>query len=105
MYLDFYEILQRCINLINKYRDTHNVLCLLLYILKFAFKLEKYIYIVSNTVRFCHFSVMGSVYLIHCMGAQWLSGRVLESKPKGRGFEPHRRHCVLVLEQDTFMLA
>ena len=33
-------------------------------------------------------------------GAQWFSGRVLDSRPKGRGFEPHRRHCVVVLEQD-----
>ena len=39
------------------------------------------------------------------MGAQWLSGRVLDSRPKGLGFEPHRRHCVVVLEQDTFILA
>ena len=38
-------------------------------------------------------------------GVQWLSGRVLDSRPKGRGFEPHRRHCVVVLEQDTFILA
>ena len=38
-------------------------------------------------------------------GAQLLSGRVLESRPRGRGFEPHRRHCVVVLEQDTFILA
>ena len=38
-------------------------------------------------------------------GAQWLSGRVLDSRPKGRGFEPHRRHCVVFLEQDTFILA
>ena len=38
-------------------------------------------------------------------GAQWLSGRVLDSRPKGCGFEPHRRHCVVVLEQDTFILA
>ena len=37
-------------------------------------------------------------------GAQWLSGRVLDSRPRGRGFEPHRRHCVVVLEQDTFIL-
>ena len=36
------------------------------------------------------------------MGAQWLSGRVLDSRPKGRGFEPHRRHCVVVLEQDIY---
>ena len=33
------------------------------------------------------------------MGAQWLSGRVLDWRPKG--FEPHWRHCVVVLEQDT----
>ena len=39
------------------------------------------------------------------VGAQLLSGRVLDSRPKGRGFEPHRRHCVVVLEQDTFILA
>ena len=38
-------------------------------------------------------------------GAQWLSGRVLDSRQKGRGFEPHWRHCVVVLEQDTFILA
>ena len=41
----------------------------------------------------------------HVEGGQWLSGKVLDSRPKGRGFEPHRRHCVVVLEQDTFILA
>ena len=43
--------------------------------------------------------------LYDSQGAQWLSGRVLDSRPRGRGFEPHRRHCVVVLEQDTFILA
>ena len=38
-------------------------------------------------------------------GAKWLSGRVLDSRPKGCGFESHWRHCVVVLEQDTFILA
>ena len=32
-------------------------------------------------------------------GAQWLSGRVLDSRPKGPGFEPHRRHCVVVFSK------
>ena len=32
-------------------------------------------------------------------GAQWLSGRVLDSRPKGNGFKPHRRHCVLSLSE------
>ena len=39
------------------------------------------------------------------LGAQWHSGRVLDSRPRGRGFEPHRRHCVVILEQDTFIPA
>ena len=43
--------------------------------------------------------------IIYLKGAQWLSGRVLESRPKGRKFEPHWFHCVVVLEQDTFILA
>ena len=33
---------------------------------------------------------------LHCLlGAQWLSGRVLDSKPRGRGFEPYWPHCVV----------
>ena len=52
----------------------------------------------------------GSDELVHCtvwsepsLGggggamAQWKSAW-LDSRPKGRGFEPHRRHCVAVLE-------
>ena len=26
---------------------------------------------------------------------QWLSGRVLDSRPRGYGLEPHRRRCVV----------
>ena len=33
-------------------------------------------------------------------GAQWLSGRGLDSRPKGRGFEPHRRHCIVSLSKN-----
>ena len=38
-------------------------------------------------------------------GAQFFSGRVLDSRPRGCGFEPHRHNCFVVLEQDTFILA
>ena len=31
---------------------------------------------------------------------QWLSGRVLDSRPKGRRFEPHWRHCVVSLSKN-----
>ena len=34
------------------------------------------------------------------MGAQWLSGRVLDSRQKGRGFEPHWRHCIVSLSKN-----
>ena len=39
-------------------------------------------------------------YFQKYLGAQWLSGRVLDSRPKGRGFEPQRRHCVVSLSKN-----
>ena len=42
--------------------------------------------------------------ITHCLsreaGAQWLSGRVLDSRPKGCGFEPHRSYCVVSLRKN-----
>ena len=32
-------------------------------------------------------------------GGQWLSGRVLDSRPRVPGFEPHRCHCVVSLSK------
>ena len=31
------------------------------------------------------------------VGAQWFSGRVLDSRPRDCGFEPHRRHGIVSL--------
>ena len=36
------------------------------------------------------------------LGAKWLSGRVLDSRQKGRGFEPHQRHCVVSLSKNIY---
>ena len=33
-------------------------------------------------------------------GVQWLSGRVLDLRPRGGGFEPHRRHFVVSLSKN-----
>ena len=33
-------------------------------------------------------------------GAQWLSGRVLDWRQRGHGFEPHRRHFVVSLSKN-----
>ena len=42
---------------------------------------------------------MLAVILRICKGAQWLSGRVFDSRRKGHGFEPHRYHCVVSLSK------
>ena len=34
------------------------------------------------------------------VGAHWLSGRVIDSRQSGRGFDPHRRHCVVTLSKN-----
>ena len=34
------------------------------------------------------------------MGVQWLSGSVLDSRPRGHGFEPHRCHFVVSLSKN-----
>ena len=34
------------------------------------------------------------------VGAQWLSGRVLDSRPRGRRFEPLGHHCVVSLSKN-----
>ena len=33
-------------------------------------------------------------------GAQWLSGRVLDLRPRGHRFEPHQCHCVVSLSKN-----
>ena len=40
------------------------------------------------------------VYLNQRTGAQWLSGRVLDLRPRGRRFKPHRCHCVVSLSKN-----
>ena len=39
-------------------------------------------------------------YLQYMLGAQWLSGRVLDLRPRGRWLEPHRRHCIVSLSKN-----
>ena len=38
------------------------------------------------------------------MGAQWLSGRVLDSRRRGRWFEPLRCHCVVSMSKTHLSL-
>ena len=50
-------------------------------------------------------SVQLQLVITYKVGSAVAQCRVLDSRPKGSGFEPHRRHCVVVLEQETFILA
>ena len=49
----------------------------------------------------CKLSGTGRSFLLYIRvrGGQWLSGRVLDSRQRGRGFEPHRRHCDVSLSK------
>ena len=66
---------------------------------------QKIIFYTRSSIKYPLSVLFINKILIYMLGAQWLSGRVLDSRPKGSGFEPHQRHCVVVLEQDTFILA
>ena len=81
-----------------------------------AIELESVLYFVYEKQSQLFFAVCEKLKLIgqvkrqvgHILkveGAQWPSGRVLDSRPKVCRFEPHQRRCVVVLEQDTFILA
>ena len=39
------------------------------------------------------------VKIKNSLGAQWLSGRVLNSRQRGRGFESHQGQCVVSLSK------
>ena len=49
----------------------------------------------------CKLGGTGRSFLLYIRvrGGQCLSGRVLDSRPRGRGFEPHRRHCDVSLSK------
>ena len=44
-----------------------------------------------NRSRYIHTSIIINILTIY-LGAQWLSGRVLDSRPRVCGFEPHQGH-------------
>ena len=53
-----------------------------------------------NTDRTTLYSVQAKEHVQSSEGAQWLSGSVFDSRPSDRGFEPHRRHCVVSLSKN-----
>ena len=44
--------------------------------------------------------VIGLLFSVLVEGAQWLSGRVLDSRSRGRGFQPHPCHCAVSLSKN-----
>ena len=56
-------------------------------------------YIYSYFVLRCYTSHYNKRFLTYSL-SYLLTGRVLDSRPKDRGFEPHRRHCVVSLSKN-----
>ena len=54
----------------------------------------------SNRLIFMYKVVEGLVPAIPPIEFRQRSCRVLDSRPRGRGFEPHRRHCVVSLSKN-----
>ena len=58
------------------------------------------------TIGVAMFLVTTSAESIDCFeesqvtGVQWLTGRELDSRQRGRRFGPHQRHCVVSLSKD-----
>ena len=51
----------------------------------------------------CTYHIVGSLILqlmYVLKGVQWISVRVLDMRLRGRGLEPHRRHCVVSLSKN-----
>ena len=63
-------------------------------------RVHNFVYKEHGSSKWVHDQLCESTGLTERHGAQWLSGRVLDSRPKGRGFEPHRRHCVVSLSKN-----
>ena len=71
-------------------------------------------FIVSKMVEFIRIQTVDTKYQnkvistssrrINVEGAQWLSGRVLDSRQRDRVFEPHWRHCVVSLNKTHLSL-
>ena len=92
----YFKSLYKCLNTVRYIKAT--VICFYGLV---KFSLDKYIMAIYLSLGKYNFLLFPNP----CSGAQWLSGRVLDSRPRGRGFQPNRRHCVVVFEQDTFILA
>ena len=54
----------------------------------------------DKNIETAEIKVQGDLNSAKHWGMQWLSGRVLNSRLRGRGFEPHRNHCVVSLSKN-----
>ena len=63
----------------------------------FTFNIKPYLFLFlkrRQNFKCCLLQILGGP-----LGVQWLSGRVLDSRLRGCGFEPHQHHCVVSLSK------
>ena len=70
--------------------------CLLL----FTFSMNHYSSVNGYSQLF-FYSILPGIFIPH-LGVHWLSGRVLDSRPRGCVFEPHRHHYAVSLSKTHY---
>ena len=66
----------------------------------FSQKMFGYPFQLLNSHKMLNISVNNCSVISESKKVQWLSGRELNLRPKGRRFEPHRRHCIVSLSKN-----
>ena len=56
-------------------------------------------YKTSHLTEKRYISILHNVSDLYVTDTVMLGGRVLDSRPRGRGLEPHRRHCIVSLSK------
>ena len=56
--------------------------------------------LISHELAYMSVIIISESKCAQVQGGQWLGGRVLDLRPRGRRFEPHRGHCVVSLSKN-----
>ena len=83
-------------SLLCRWHNKYLIASIIVYdLIKTHFQLDHYQYILKGTIFYSrHCSLIAT-----SKGGQWLSGRVLDLRLKGHGFEPHQSYCVVSLSK------
>ena len=82
-----------CIYLLIKYIGSITVFTV-------TIKHRRCVTLLTVTIKYRLYLTLLTVTIKYRLNVTVFTGRVLDSRPKGGGFEPHRRHCVVSLSKN-----